>query len=66
MINIHKKMDLLDRKIILKNEIAIFIYAYFQNISVVEDNRMQNLDESYTNKYQKFYYLQLWFQISMC
>ena len=29
------------------------IYADFQSILVPEDNRKQNLDESYTNKYKK-------------
>ena len=29
------------------------IYAVFESILVLEDNRKQNPNESYTNKYQK-------------
>ena len=29
------------------------IYADFESILVLEDNGKQNLEESYTNKYQK-------------
>ena len=35
------------------------IYANLENILVPEDNGRQNLEESYTNKYKK-YWLQLW------
>ena len=30
------------------------IYAVFESILVLEDNRKQNPNESYTNKYQKY------------
>ena len=30
------------------------IYAYFESILVPEDHGKQNLEESYSNKYQKY------------
>ena len=37
-----------------KNTKSLFmIYADFESILVPEENRKQNPDESYTNKYQK-------------
>ena len=37
-----------------KRKIPFVIYADFESILVPEDNGRQNLDESYTNKYQKY------------
>ena len=51
-----------DRKI----KSPFMIYADFQSILVAEDNGKQNTKESYTNKYQKRYCLQLLLLISMC
>ena len=36
-----------------KTNSSFIIYADFENILVTEDNQNQNLEESYTNKYQK-------------
>ena len=44
---------------------TFMVYVDFENTLVPKDNRKQNPDESYTNKYQKICYLQLWLQISM-
>ena len=48
-----------------KIKLPFIIYADFENISVPEDNREQNLEETYRNKYQK-HCLQLWLKIKMC
>ena len=43
----------------------LMVYADFESIFVPVDNEKQNREESYTNKYQKTYCLQLWLQINM-
>ena len=37
-----------------KMKSAFIVYADFEIILVLEDNRKQNTEESYTNKYQKY------------
>ena len=45
----YNKFKNFDRKI----KSLLIIYAGFESILVAEDNRKQNTEESYTNKYQK-------------
>ena len=45
----YNKFKTYDRKI----KSPLIIYAGFESILVAEDNRKQNPEESYTNKYQK-------------
>ena len=44
---------MLDSKILKKTKSLFMIYANFESIFVSADNKKQNLNESYTNKYQK-------------
>ena len=48
-----KKVNMLDSKIFKKTKSLFMIYANFESIFVSADNKKQNLNESYTNKYQK-------------
>ena len=43
-----------------KTKSPFMIYTDFENILVQEDNAKQNLEESYTSKYQKTIWLHLW------
>ena len=55
MIKMHKngEYDWL-KKIWKENNTTIYYYADFESILVPENNRKQNLDEAYTNKYWKY------------
>ena len=43
-----------------KRKCSFIIYTDFENILVPENNEKQNPKESYTKKYQKTYFMQLW------
>ena len=57
-----KKMNMLNSKILKKKKIKslFIIYANFVSIFVPKDNGKQYPEESYANKYQKTYCLELW------
>ena len=48
-----RRVNVLNSKILKKKKSPVIIYADFESILVPEDNGKQNLNESYTNKYQK-------------